>query len=266
MTDFVFINASPNLELVAKYLKSFGRAVDILYSKDFVSTRPASFWAFFGDKYVRLGDGTLSPETLNEICKIKKPLFSGFRGKNLKNLIQRDTPDLISASFQDSVLLSAPFWKNPTKEVKRSTYSISDIVSRYSNSTVVTAYLPYGGGKRTISLWRTDYDAAEALGNDYFFFFDDDTRHELYFQDKHLVCISSSKHKLEWLKRINPTFGKFSFERISSENFMSNCQPWVQKVSSKLFLVNDYTWHGVSAQLPDNWTKTLGSFLMSDKK
>jgi hypothetical protein len=266
MTDFVFINPSPNLELVAKNLRSFGRSVDIIYSKDFVSTRPASFWAFFGDEYMRLGDGTLSSDTLNEICKIKKPLFSGFRGKSLKALIQKDVPDVVSATFQDSVLLTSAFWKNPTKEIKRSEYSISDIVSRYSNSSIITAYIPFGGGKRTISYWRTDYDAAEALGNDYFFFFDDDTRHELYFQDKHLVCISGSKHKLEWLKKINPTFGKFSFERVRTENFMTNTQPWVQKVSSKVFLINDYSWHGVSAQLPDSWVKTLGAFLLSDKK
>jgi hypothetical protein len=254
------------LELVAKYLRSFGRSVDIIYSKDFVSTRPASFWAFFGDEYTRIGDGTLSSEATSEICKIKKPLFAGFRSKNLKNLIQRDIPEIASASFQDCILMSSAFWKNPTKEIKRSEYSISDIVSRFSNSKIITAYIPFGGGKRTISHWRTDYDAAEALGNDYFFFFDDDTRHELYFQDKHLICISSSKHKLEWLKKINPTFGKFSFERVKSENFMNNTYPWVQKVSSKVFLVNDYSWHGVSAQLPDTWVKTLGTFLLNDKK
>jgi hypothetical protein len=215
---------------------------------------------------MRLGDGSLSAEIVGEICKIKKPLFSGFRSKNLKTLIQKDIPEIASPSFQDSVLLTSAFWKNPAKEIKRSEYSISDIVSRFSNSSIITSYIPFGGGKRTISYWRTDYDAAEALGNDYFFFFDEDTRHELYYQDKYLVCISSNKHKLEWLKKINPTFGKFSFERVKSENFMYNTQPWVQKVSSKVFLINDFSWRSVSAQLPEAWVKTLGAYLLNDKK
>lgn len=50
--------------------------------------------------------------------------------------------------------------------------SFSDIVEDNGNAVIVTGYMEFVAGSEKLSMYDTDFDLKEALGNDYFVFYE----------------------------------------------------------------------------------------------
>ncbi len=266
MFEFVFIDPSPNLELLSRTLHSMGRTVVNVYTKDFTVFHPKNLWVFMDGRHFRINDGKGAPDADIMVCMLKKPFFAKFRLKSLKEKLSAIDPLLAGGTFQDYMLFTGQLKTGAELPITVSSLSFDEITAKYPTSTVVTSRLPAPNGKHAVTYWRTDYDIAEALGNDYYFFFDGKSRHELYRRDNLLVTVSEQKTKLDWLKQMNPTLARFQFEKVKSVSFHQNQNPWLQKYSSKIYIVNDYSWQGVYVQMPENWAKTFRKLVCIEKK
>jgi hypothetical protein len=268
MAEYVFVNPSFNARLVAKFLRANGRDAVCLYSKDYFELQPKAVWAFFADSFVRLGNKELIQNVINEILVLKKPFFPKFASRSLKRCLKETHEALFTGSVQDYLLFNASFRQYSKTEIEKSAYTAEELIGQHSaNSIVITDFYPSPTGKFSLSRWRTDCDAAQTFGKDYYFFFDGGKRHELYCNGNEIVCVSDVKNKLDWLKEIVPTFSRFAFEKVDNITFCKNTNSFLQKMFAKVFLINDYSWSGICAELPNSWVSACGRFLLfTDKK
>ena len=267
MFEFIFIDPSPNMEMLSTNLRNnMGRTVKNIYTKSFTNLRPKNIWVFIENKHFRLNNTRSNQEAEYMICKLKKPFFTKFCLRKIKDKLSEINPMLAHGTFQDYILLTGQLKTGADIPITVSNFTFDEVVSQYPSSTIITSKVPASGGRYAITHWRTDYDIVEAMGDDYFFFFDGKYRHELYRENNCIVTVSEQKTSLDWLKQVNPTLLRFNFERISSINFHQNQNPWLQKYSSKIYLLNDYSWQGSSVQMPDNWTKTFKKLVCLEKK
>jgi hypothetical protein len=267
MAEYVFINPSVNARLVAKFLKTNGRKAICVYSKDYFELRPKAVWAFFADNLMRLGNKEPVQDVINEILVLKKPFFPKFASRALKWRLKEIHEALFTGSLQDYLLFNTSFRECDKTAFERSPYTAEELITQHSAlSIVITDFYPSQAGKFSLSRWRTDCDAAQTFGKDYYFFFDGSKRHELYCDGNEIICVSDVKNKLDWLKEIVPTFSRFAFEKVSSVTFCKNTNSFLQKLFAKVFLINDYSWFGVCAALPDSWVTACGRFLLFTTK
>ena len=267
MYEFVFIDPSPNMELLAKYFQSnIGHTVLNIYTKNFNALHIKNLWVFAGDKHFRLNDKKNTQEADPMVFKLKKPFFTKFCLRNLKEKLSKIDPLLSNGTFKDYILLTGQFKVGADLPITISNLSFDEIVAKFPTSTIIASRVPAQSGKHTITHWQTDYDIAEVLGDDYYFFYDGKTRYELYKEDNYLVTVTEQKIAANWLPRINPTLARFSFKKAKSVNFHQNQNPWLQKYSSKIYLVNDYSWQRLAVQMPENWFKAFKKLLFIEKK
>ncbi|MDR0454007.1 MAG: hypothetical protein LBH05_04255 [Deferribacteraceae bacterium] len=268
MYEFVFIDPSPNLEMLSTTLRSnMGRAVKNIYTKDFTSLYPQNLWVFMGGKYFRLSYLKNIIEAENPmICKLKKPFFTIFSFREIKRKLLNIDPMLACNTFQDYLLFTGQLKLNAKRSITVSDITYNDAVFKYPESIIITSKVPAPDGKYAITHWRTDYDFSEALGDDYYLFFDGKNRHEFYRENNCFVTVSEHKTNLDWLKKLNPTFARFNFEKVKSINFHQNQNPWIQKYSSRVFIVNDYCWQELAVQMPDDWIKTFRNIICLENK
>jgi hypothetical protein len=267
MAEYVFINPSINARLVAKFLKTSGREAICVYSKDYFELRPKAVWAFFADTFMRLGNKEPLQDVINEILVIKKPFFPKFASRHFKRHLKDIHEALFTGSIQDYLLFNTSFREHDEEAVEKSQYTAEELIAQHSAlSIVITDFYPLPTGKFSLSRWRTDCDAARTFGKDYYFFFDGNKRHELYCDGDEIICVSDAKNKLDWLKEIVPTFSRFAFEKVNSVTFCKNTNSFLQKLSAKVFLINDYSWFGICAALPNSWINACGRFLLFTSK
>jgi hypothetical protein len=266
MADYVFINPSPNMEEVAKSVYNNGCTTEIIYTKDYVRFVPEAVWAMMGGKATRLGTTRMPADVYTAVCNMKKPFFSRFQRSFVKERLAAIHPDVQGGTLQDYVLLTSPFYSGADMPFSLSEYSFDQIVERNGSSYIITSSYPTGGGKYSMSHWRTDFDMRDALGKGYFFFFDGRARHEIFCRDNEFIYITEGKNKLDWLKKMNPTLSRFAFEKLSSTNFNQNTNAWIQHCGSRVFLINDYSWQGISVKMPENWARSVAKYLCIDKK
>lgn len=257
MADYVFINPSPNMELVAKTVMNMGNSARRIFTSDYTGKSVDTFWCHAGGSLFELDNSRKAKELDGAVMCLKKPLFANFRYSYIKNKTAAVNPAVISSNIQDYVLLSSHHWKEAEVPVEVSDLNFDGVLSKFPQHIIVASMIPASGGKRNITAWRTDYDFQDALGNDYYFFFDKNGRHEMFSDGDRLVTISDNQKNLNWLKNINPTMNRFAFEKMKSVNYHVNTKPWIQKYSSRVYLVNDYSWQGISAVLPDGWAKAV---------
>ncbi len=266
MTDFVFINPSPNMEEVAAMITNNGRTTKSIFTKDFSQMTPKTLWAMTGYSAIQLGTSSMPADAYSAISNMKKPFFASMRIGFIKDRLAAMGPVFQNGTFQDYVLLTSSFWSKNDCERELSDLSFEQAIERNTSSVIVTSSYPHPSGKYSISRWRTDFDMNDALGQGYYFFFDGKMRHEIYCTGNDFICISDSKNKLDWLKKMNPTMARFAFEKTASVNFHQNVNPWIQKYSSKVYLLNDYTWQGISVRMPENWAKSVAKHLCAENK
>jgi hypothetical protein len=267
MAEYVFINPSVNARLVANFLNANGRQTLYVYSKDYFELRPKALWAFFTDSIVRLGNRETVQDVIDKILVLKKPLFPKFTSRALKWRLKEIHEALFTGSTQDYLLFNTSFREYDETTVEKSSYTVEELVAQHAElSIVVTDFYPSSAGKFSMSRWRTDCDAAQAFGKDYYFFFDGSKRHELYCDGDEIICVSDVKNKLDWLKEIVPTFSRFAFEKVGSVTFCKNTNSFLQKLFAKVFLINDYSWFGICADMPNSWVNACGRFLLFTNK
>ncbi|GAB7140433.1 hypothetical protein RsTz2092_03810 [Deferribacterales bacterium RsTz2092] len=266
MSEFVFVNPSPNLELIACELEAYGREVSRVWTLEMLRARPANVWAFVGQKYSRL-NGHLAKDKLDgNVTNLKKPFFASFKYRYVRQKLININPEVANGSFQDYILLTGEIW-NDTKSNPPafSKQTIDGVIAQYPDSIIITSQLPAYSGKRVVSMWESDYDVLDALGDDYYMFFEGNTRHELLCLEGKLRCVSDSA-SLDWLARLNPTMKRFKFENISSYSFIQNTNAWLDKYSSSIFIVNDYSWLNFAVRMPDSWARDVSSFFFNYKQ
>lgn len=247
MPEFIFVNPSPNMEVAAKAVASMGRTVERVYTKDFTPVSPKNLWAFIGGNVVKIEEKKPAAEADANVCVMKKPFFTKRFTNLVKNKLNEINPLVAPVTFTDYILLSSSLWRDADIPAETGKVTFDELLSKYPASKIITSKVPAPNGRYFCTRWRTDYDVLDALGDDYFFYFDGRMVHELYRMGEDLVSISENKNSLDWLKRLNPTFNRFSFEKVSSVSYHQNMNPWLYKYTSKIIMLNDYTWQTVSA-------------------
>jgi hypothetical protein len=265
MADFVFINPSPNMEQVAKTVVNMGNSALRLFTPDYISQKVNTLWCYAGGDFSELSASRGIRDIDSNILSLKKPLLAKFKYRYIKQKIAEINPKISSCNFQDYILLAGQYWKEAEVPVEISELDFDRILAKYPSHTIIASKIPALNGKTNMTIWRTDYDFQEALGNDYYFFFDKNGRHEIFCDEDRLVTISEQKN-LNWFKDINPTMKRFAFEQIRSVNYHVNTAPWIQKHSSRVYLVNDYSWQGISTVLPEAWARAVHKAISIKKK
>ncbi|MDR2883482.1 MAG: hypothetical protein LBV09_00055 [Deferribacteraceae bacterium] len=265
MPEYIFVNPSPNMNLAAKSLSLLGRDVQSIFTKDFVQTRPTNLWAFIGTDIAQIvEDKGLDADT--NITTLKKPFFTNRFNSYVKNKFNELNPKLSYASYQDYILLSATLWREDSPKIELSSLTFEEVLAKHPTSKIVTSKVPHSGGRCHCIRWHTDFDVEEALGDDCYFYFDGKQVHQLYRMGGDIVTVSEQKNSIEWLKKVNPTFNRFTFEKVGAVTYHKNVNPWLLKYSSKVILMNDYSWQGISAQLPESWAKGVAKYLNGEVK
>ena len=266
MNSIVFINPSQNMNLVQNMVQTMGRETIKIYTKDYSPHKCDNAWICLDSSI----SGLLNKNSIaadQMICDIKKPFFASLNRKNVRNKLLQVNLNPESCSFQDYIILTAQVRKQRSETSPSGKKSFDEIVKSYPNSIIVASEIPSPSGKVYITKWRTDYDLKESLANDHFFFFNKKGRHELYRNENNeLITISEHSPRVDWLKDINPSFIRFAFEKMSSITVHQNRQNCIIKHSSKIYLVNDYSWQTLFTQMPDNWVKNMAKHLCSIKK
>ena len=266
MTEFIFINPSPNMEVVAKSVQDTGRSVMRMFTKEYINMRPESMWSFINCKRSSLTDKRAFTELDSNLTNLKKPLFPSFKYKYVNKKLTEIDPFIKSGTFQDYILLTGQLWRDADVPFKINDISFGEVAAKYPSSTIITSKMPAAAGRYATTFWRTDYDVQDALGNDYFFFFDGLNRYELFCVGEELVTVGPANEKLDWLKKVNPTIARFAFEKTHSMTFHHNRNPWIKRYSANVVLLNDYSWQDASVKLPDNWVKAVRKIICEDKK
>ncbi|MDR2870887.1 MAG: hypothetical protein LBV04_10590 [Deferribacteraceae bacterium] len=268
---YVFINPSPNLEILAKAVHNRGHSVTRVHTIEHIDKRPDELWAFIGGQHYVLTERRLS-EVEPNVISVRKPLFPSFKQRKINAKLTEVNPELEAGSFQDQILLKGSLW---TREIPvlEANLSYDQAIEKYQGATIVTSrvFATHTGrpvksvGTYCISFWRTDFDIHEALGNDYFFFFDKTMRNELYRVGDELMTITAMPPSIDWLKAANPTLARFAFEKVRSFTFQQNRNPWIERMPNNTYLINDYSWQGISVRLPEAWEKAVVKVIASKK-
>lgn len=269
MAEIVIVNPSVNMKMLARGIQDRGYKVSFADTDDMFRINPEKVFYFFaGYNVVFSCEAQGAAEKDDGIFLFKDSFISKFRLGNVEKKLTLITPDLTGGVFTDVAAFRSGQLKYDEKlsaEPNKSYTDISAVCSAYPDSLVVSASA-IGNSPIKMVRWETDYDLEATFGKCYFVFFTGGARVEAFADNGSLVTIGKGKNHMDYLNRLNKSFGKFSFKKIDEKSLLINRNPWITEMAGgKYILANDYSFGRSSVSMPAAWYEKCAEFICINK-
>jgi hypothetical protein len=258
---FIFLNPSYNMYKIAKEIKLLGREVKFYKTPEFVISQAYKISLHFDNRYLFFtNEGGNKEITVNDIYKLKKSLFnSGFKPRNLSFsktlkdfcLSLAKKIEIDSNQFDELEELDLTKKILPENFLIVSAYAIGDLANKRLVNKLVTIY-------------DTDKELIESIKNNYFVFFVDSKRYEVFVQGENLVIVGDSNPDFLISKKLQ-FFERFNLNQVKSYVIALNENSYIVNFDKNHILLNDYSYFNISISMPDMWYKKVGQFLCTGK-
>lgn len=258
---FIFLNPSPNMYKIAEEIKLLGRNIKFYKSPEYFFSSAYKFSFHFNDKYQFIGSEDEAIEiTDNIIYKFKKSFFiNKFKPKTLpfpgtlkdyclskvkkiefdsNNLDELEELDIIKRTYPDNFLIV-------------SSYSTGDLTNKKLINKLVAVY-------------DCDYELISSLKNNYFVFFVNNQRYEVFVQKNNLIITGDSNPDMLITQKLQ-FFEKLNLKQVNSFVISLNENSYIVNFDKNHILLNDYSYFNLSISMPQMWYKKMGQFLCTGK-
>lgn len=274
INSLVFVNPSPNLYKISRAAAESGSDVEYIYTGEFPDIKAEELFYFNENHCLRANMPGAKQESKD------KNVYSFKSGIFKRNIIRNHINNICEKSFfphsnyVDQQMISGHTVKKyPPKSEETAVFqSFGEFLKNMNPAKVyITGWIPYFTysnkfEKFYVSGFKTDFDIEKCFGNDFVVFFSDYYRVEIFIKDNMLYTVGKlHKHIMDKLKLKLPFLKKFEFEEVHRSEISRNCFPWVMSVTAdNLLLMNDYSYFGISAQMPEDWYLKAGRYLCSE--
>ncbi len=274
ISRFVFINPSPILCEISKYIRKKGFDVEAV-SVDFMGIESPKAVNFFAKKNInslkKNETNLINFKAINKAFVFKKPFFDFGKTKgkiNLENFLNvKSIGNIVDLQF----LTSGSFFTFEC-EMSNCFESFQQVFSSFDNCVFISAWYPdslnqFSSKKFHVNIYETDFDIKKVFGREYFIIFDDTQRIEIFYFENKLYLISEFNDDLSnVLFKIFKFLEKYDFSKVRSFDMVRNINTYM-KISKdkKKILVNDYSYFNISACMPVKWIEVAGDFICSGK-
>lgn len=270
INSLVFINPSVNMYKISRAAADFGSNVEYMFTGELPGIRADELFYLDENRYLRTNlPGVKQKSRDKNVYSFKSGLFK-------RNVIKRHISNICDKSlfpnvnYVDLQMMAGHTVKEHLPDLKAPVLNDFGEVTKNINPSklYITGWLPYFTYKNKLeklylSAFKTDFDAKKCFGRDYVVFFSDYYRVEIFAKDDILYTVGKlHKHILDKLKIKLPFLKKFEFEEIYRSEISRNCYPWAMNVTSdNLLIINDYSYFGLSAHMPEDWYHKAGRYL-----
>ncbi len=267
MADIVFINPSANMILISRQLKLRGISVVLANVEDIYSPSIDRVNYFLTDNYRSFemnsqSDGKDSKKE-ERMFLFKPTIINKLRMLTVNMSLKRINNDLESGVFNDLVMYkSNMLFKSDlsNSEVVSFRY-LSEVRKAYSTAKIFTKSINKDSDYK-IFKYNSAFDYQTVLGRDYFVFFADKSRIEMYVSKGDLVIISKHDDPISIVKKLIPTVESYSFTVKSSSTIKISKSPYIEIISPDTFLFNDYSFGKTSIVLPSYYYDKVADFIV----
>ncbi len=267
MADIVFINPSATMVLISRQLKLRGVSVVLANVEDIHSPVVDRVNYFLTDHYrtFEMNSQSNSKESKKEerMFLFKPTILNKLRMLTVNMSLKRIDNDLDSGVFNDLVMYkSNMLFKSDlsNNEVVSFKY-LSEVRKAYSTAKIFTKSINKDSDYK-IYIYNSTFDYKTVLGRDYFVFFADKSRIEMYVSKGDLVVISKHDDPISIVKKLIPTVENYNFTIKSSSIIKISRSPYIEIISPDTFLFNDYSFGKTSIVLPSYYYDKVASFIV----
>jgi len=275
ISKFVFINPSPNLYKISRFVKSFGKDVDYIYTKDFINLNSEKIF-YMTPRNILKFDLTMLEKSVDDkgIYSYKKRFFLKKHVKKCLEVLDNNDPYMSCANYVDFQIISRQRIKEYSAGHGKTNYmDYASLKKRFveNDCYYIAGWMPEDVKSRDLSkfflfIFETDIDLEKCFGSDFFVVFFENVRFEIATLNGRLYILSTqNKNVLEKLKNKFTFMNKFTFKKVSEKTVTKNCNPWFVKGEKKnLTIVNDYSFFNISIKLPEDWYTGAGRYLCTE--
>jgi hypothetical protein len=271
--NFIFLNPSANMLKIGYILKEFQVNVLFLNTRELPLISPNCVHVIYKDVFFTVSKKNAIDYNDKLSIFIKKSL----RYKYILRKIRKELSNIDESLYRGDVLTLMLFnrkalLKYEVNEKIEEIESFKEINIKEGN-IIVSNIIPYLYLARYVkeheilSIYETDFDLVETLGNDYYICFDNDEKIEFYVFNKYLCIIHKdiiNPEKLLFNKF--PFLQYFSFRKLEYIYLVRNHNPWMENFSFiRTLLFNDYSFGGTSVKMSNIWYDTVGRHLCTEK-
>ncbi len=268
MSDFIFLNPSPNLLKLTENIRSRGYIVKLVKNEQFPDVNAENIHVFYEGSYMTFFRNDPPQGKMSGFGRIRKGFLPSLVSASVKKELRGLSKDFACGDVVDLCLMKRRSLLESNIEISSvsSAASFSDIVEDNGNAVIVTGYMEFVAGSEKLSMYDTDFDLKEALGNDYFVFFTKTSRIEMCRSGNRLLVVGSRKDDhLSMLCDQMSFLKKFNFKRVKELIISRNRMPWIiNHIDKGLVLLNDYSYFNVSVRLEPEWFDRVGKNLCAD--
>lgn len=269
MADYIFLNPSANLLLLSEYVKNMGYNVKLVKNEQFPEISPDNVHIFYDGtsrSFTRKGEARGSAR---QFMKMKKGIFSGISNRQVRQELSSFSRGVACGDIVDLALFKRQSLETGKVNLSpvSSASSFSDIAEDNSDAVIVTGYMEFVAGNEKLTMYDTDLDIKDALGNDYFVFMINGVRVELCCAGNRLVTIGHKKDDvIPMITSQMPFLKKFGFKRVKELIISRNRMPWIiNSLDKGLMILNDYSYFNASVRLGPDWLAKVGKYICAGK-
>lgn len=268
MADFIFLNPSPNLLKLAENIRSRGYMVKLVKNEQFPDINAESLHMFYDGTFRTFFMEDMPQSSMRPFMRTRKSFLAAFAHGFIRRELRSFSKELECGDNVDLCLLKRQSLLENRLETAAvsSAATFSDIAEDNRSAVIVTGYMEFVAGTEKLSMYDTDFDLKEALGNDYFVFFIKGKKIEMCRSGNRLLVIGG-KHddQLDVIKHAMPFLNKFNFKRAKELIISRNRMPWaINYIDKSLILLNDFSYFNVSVRLESEWFDKAGKQICAD--
>lgn len=253
---------------LAENIRSRGFMVKLVKNEQFPDISADNVHFFYDKSYETFFQNDPAQGKIGGCTRLRKGFLSGLNQFMIKHSLKNISQSLSCGDSVDLCLTkrrSLAETKHDISTVSRAA-SFSDIVEDNGNASIVTGFMEFVAGGEKLSMYDTDFDIKEALGNDYFVLFLKNMKIEMCRSGNRLIIIGKKNDDcLGVLLDSMPFMKKFNFKKVKELIILRNRMPWIVNTIDKgLLLINDYSYFNVSVKLEPEWFDKVGKHICAD--
>lgn len=270
MSDFIFLNPSPNMVKLAENIRGRGYVVKMVRNDQIPEINANAVHMFYGGGFSSFYKSGQPLCGIKHFLKLNRGMLSGIGFQLIKSKLKKLSKDMSGGDAVDYCLIKRGMISEQHTDitsVSRAS-SFAEIAEDNSNAAIVTGFMEFVGGSEKLIMYDTDFDLKEALGTDYFVFFLPGTKVEMCRSGNRLVLVSGRKEDpLELLLTLMPFMKRFGFKKVKELIISRNRMPWIiNNIDKGLVLMNDYSYFNVSIKLEPEWFEKVGRKICSGQR
>jgi len=275
INKFIFINPSPNLYKISRFVKSLGKEVDYIYTRDFLNLNSEKIF-YMTPRDFRKFDLTMLEKNYDDkgIYSYKKNFFRNKYVKKCVEELEHNDSYMSCANYVDFQIINRQrIMEYFTNTESTNFIDYTSLIGGISENDYcyIAAWLPDYIKNRSLSkfflfAFETDIDLEKCFGSDFFVVFFGGCRFEIAAWNDRLYILSNrNENVLEKLRNKFTFMNKFKFKKVLEKTITKNCNPWFVKGEKRnLIIVNDYSFFNLSVKLPEDWYTGAGRYLCTE--